>query len=184
MTTPTIPATLRAGDTFTATWSLADYPATAGWVARLTLINSAQHYPVTASASGADHALTAAASDTAAWAPGSYSWSIDVTKAAERHTVATGRTEVLPDLADATTYDTRSAARKALEAAEGALATYGAQAYLKVQQFGDRRQEFATPGEFLAFVDKLRAQVRAEDNAERLRQGLRPRNRLLVRFTR
>lgn len=184
MTSATIPATLRAGDTLAATWSLADYPATAGWVARVTLISAAQRYQATASASGADHALAVAASVTASWAPAAYSWTIDVTKAAERYTVATGRVEVLPDLAASTTYDTRSPARRALEAAEAALATYGAQAYLKVQQFGDRRQELATPGDFLAFISRLRAEVQREENAERLRQGLRPRNRLLVRVKR
>lgn len=182
--TATIPTTLRAGDTLTATWSLADYHASSGWVARLTLINSAQRYQAAASASGDDHVLEVDADTTAAWVAGSYSWSIDVTLAGQRYTVATGRADVLPDLAASNTYDTRTAARKALEAAEAALATYGAQAYLKVQQFGDRRQECASPGEFLAFIDRLRAQVRAEDNAERLRHGLRPRNRLLVRFSR
>ena len=126
----TIPATLRAGDALTTTWSLPDYPAAAGWSVRLTLINSGARYQASAVASGVDHALTVSASTTAGWVAGSYSWAIDATLAALRATVASGTVQVLPDLASATTLDTRSNYRKALEAAESALATHGARAYL------------------------------------------------------
>lgn len=180
---PTIPATLRAGDTLSDTWSLSDYPATAGWVARLTLINSGARYQANAVASGADHVLTVLAATTAAWVAGTYSWSIDATLGAARYTVATGSVQVLPDLAAATTLDTRSNYRKALESAEAALATHGARAYLSGIEMGDRRQTFTNPGEFLAFISRLRSEVRREDNADRMRQGLAPRNKLLVRFT-
>lgn len=183
MSTNTLPATHRAGDTLSSTWSLSDYPATAGWALRLTLISAAQRYQASASASGADHVFTVAAATTAVWVPGAYYWTVDATKTTERYTVARGGIDVLPDLAAASTYDTRTPARKALEAAEAALATYGAQAYLQQIQFGDRRQQFQTPGDFLSFISRLRAQVRAEEQAERIAQGLQPRNRLLVRFT-
>lgn len=177
-----LPTSHRAGDTLSATWSLPDYPATAGWVARLTLINSAARYQATAGAAGADHVLTVTAATTAAWLPGAYTAVLDCTLGAQRVSVATGPLQVLPDLAAAATYDTRSPARRALEAAESALATHGARAYLQSIQMGERQQSFRDPGEFLAFIDRLRAQVRVEDDAERMRQGLRPRNRLLVRF--
>lgn len=177
-----IPTAHRAGDTLTATWSWADHPATAGWVARLTLVSAARSYQATAAASGADHALTVTAATTAGWAAGTYTAVVDVTLGAQRITVASGTLQVLPNLAAGVPVDTRSPARRALEAAETALATHGARAYLQSIQMGDRQQSFRDPGEFLAFIDRLRAQVRAEDDAERVRQGLRPRNRLLVRF--
>ena len=180
--TATIPSTLRAGDTLSATWSDSDHPATAGWVLRLTLINSAARYQASAAASGADHLLTVAAATTAGWLSGAYDWTVDATLAAARVTVATGLTQVLPDLAAAATYDTRSPARKALEAAEAVLATHGAKAHLQEIQYGDRRQKFTDPGAFLAFISQLRAVVNRESAADRLRQGLSSRNRLLVRF--
>jgi hypothetical protein len=183
MAVASIPATIRAGDTLSQVWPLSDYPPTAGWVLRLTLINSAASYQAAATASGADHVLTVAAATTAAWAAGTYSWSIDATLSGARYTVATGSVQVLPDLAAATTLDTRSNYRKALEAAEAALATHGARAYLAGIEVGDRRQTFANPGEFLSFISRLRAEVQREDSADRMRQGLAPRNKLLVRFT-
>ena len=181
--TLSIPASLRAGDIFSAVWSDSDHPATAGWVLRLTLINSGARYQASAVASGVDHALTVSASTTAGWVAGSYSWAIDATLAALRATVASGTVQVLPDLAAATTLDTRSNYRKALEAAESALATHGARAYLSGIEMGDRKQTFTSPGEFLAFITRLRFEVQREDNLDRLRQGLSPRNKLLVRLT-
>lgn len=182
MTNPTLPAALRAGDTLAATWSLSDYPATAGWVVRLTLISPTARYQSTASASGSAHALLVAASATAGWVAGSYAWTVDATLGAQRYTVATGQVQVLPDLAAATTFDARSNSRKALDAAEAALAQHGARAYLAGIEFDGRKQSFTSPGEFLTFISRLRAEVAREDAADRMRQGLKPRNRLLVRF--
>lgn len=180
----TIPTTIRAGDVLAATWSLSDYPAAAGWAVRLTLINSGARYQATASGSGTTYTLSVASATTAAWVAGSYSWSIDATLAGARTTLATGAVQVLPDLAAATTLDTRSNYRKALDAAEAALATHGAKAYLQSIEMGDRKQTFTSPGDFLAFVSRLRAEVQREDAADRLRQGLPSRNNLLVRFRR
>lgn len=180
----TLPPTIRAGDTLTATWSLPDYPAAAGWAVRLTLINSGARYQATASGSGTDYTLTVPAATTAAWVAGSYTWTVDATLAGVRATLGSGAVQVLPDLAAATTLDTRSNYRKALDAAEAALATHGARAYLQGIEMGDRKQVFTSPGDFLAFISRLRAEVAREDAAERLRQGLQPRNKLLVRFVR
>lgn len=178
---PALPAAVRAGDTLADTFELDEYPATT-WSLVFTLINASAKYTATCTASGASHALAVPASTTASWAPGAYSWTAHVASGANRYTVASGSIQVQPNLAAASTYDTRSAARKALDAAEAALATYGAKAYLQSIEYGERRQQFASPGDFLAFVSRLRAMVRTEDNAARLAQGLAPRNRLLVRF--
>jgi hypothetical protein len=179
-----IPSTLRAGDALDAVWSLSEYPADADWVVRLTLINSGARHQVTASGVGTDYTLAVASAVTGAWAAGLYSWAIDATLEGARTTLATGTVQVLPDLAAATTLDTRSNYRKALEAAEAALATHGARAYLQGIEMGDRKQTFTSPGDFLGFITRLRAEVSREDAADRLRQGLGSRNKLLVRFRR
>ena len=180
---PALPSTLRAGDTLADTFSLSDYPAPT-WVLTFTLINSAAKQTVTCSASGTDHAMAVTAATTAGWAAGTYSWSAHATSGAARYTVNTGTVEVLPDLAAATTYDNRTPARKALDAVDAALAAYGSKAYLQSIQIGERQQTFQSPSEFLAFRDRLRREVAGEDSAERMRQGLGTKNRLLVRFTR
>lgn len=176
-----IPATIRAGDTLSITLDTPETPAPT-WAATLTLINGASKVQFSSSASGSQHLLARTAAQTAAWAAARYGWSLHVVAGAERRTLASGSIDVLPDLAAATTLDTRTAAAKALEAAESALATYGAKAYLQTIQLGDRTQTFRSPGDFLSWISKLRAQVRSEADAERVARGLAPRNRLLVRF--
>lgn len=184
--TLSLPTTLRAGDTYSQLVTLADYPASDGWVlkTRFTPRVSGSAIEITGTAEGDDHRLAATAATTADWAVGEYTVAQWVEKAGEIHTTASGQLTIQPNLRTAAAgTDTRSLARQALDAAEAALVTYGANAYLQQLAIGERQHRFHTPGEFLAFVSKLRAQVRAEEQAERLAQGLAPRNRLLVRFT-
>lgn len=182
--TVALPTTFRAGDTLAGTFDLDDYPAGSSWVLTFTLSSAAHKYTAACSASGDTHVLSVAAATTATWAAGTYAWTAHAAKAGQRSTVASGSIQLLPDLAGAVAgVDSRSPARQALDAAEAALATYGGRAYLQEIAIGERRQKFATPGDFLAFVDRLRAQVAAETRAERVAQGLAPRNKLLVRFT-
>mgnify|MGYP000482247209 CR=1 FL=1 len=176
------PTRLTAGDTLTFTRGLSDYPASAGWVLSYTLINSAHKITFAASASGADHLVNEAAATTAAWNAGAYTWLAVVTKAAERYTVGQGSMVVAPNLAAASTFDARSTARKALDAIDALMATYGAKAYMQGYEINGRKQQFHTPGEFLAFRSKLQAEVRREENAARIAAGLAPRNQIAVRF--
>lgn len=182
MTATQEPASVTAGDTVSWLKSLAAYPASAGWVLAYTLINSANKYTATASASGADHLVSVSAATTAAWVAGTYSWQATVTNGAERYTVGTGRMVVAPNMAAAATLDTRSSARKALEAVDALLEQYGAKAYLQGFEIAGRRQQFHNPGEFLKFRDRLKAEVAREDNAARIRAGLAPKNKIAVRF--
>lgn len=182
MTATTEPSRVTAGDTITWTKALSDYPASAGWVLAYTLINSAAKITITATASGDDHLASVAAATSAAWAAATYTWHAAVTKAAERYTVGTGQMVVAPNLAAASTFDTRTSARIALDAVNTALQTYGAKAYMQAFEIAGRRQQFHTPGEFLAFRSKLQAEVAREDNATRLAAGLAPKNQISVRF--
>ena len=72
MTATLEPSRVTAGDTITWLRSLADYPASAGWVLSYTLINSAAKISITATASGADHLVTVAAATSAAYTPATY----------------------------------------------------------------------------------------------------------------
>lgn len=182
MTATTEPTRVTAGDTITWLKSLSDYPASAGWTLAYVLINASGKQSITATASGADHLVSISAAASGAWAAGSYAWQATVTKGAERYTVGTGSLIVAPNLAAATTLDTRSSAKKALEAVNLALETYGAKAYQHSYEIAGRKQSFHTPGEFMAFRSRLMAEVAREDNAARIAAGLAPRNLVAVRF--
>lgn len=183
MTPTTEPLRHTAGDTLAFTKTLADYPADDAWVLSYTLINGTHKITFAATASGADHAVNVLASTTAGWTAGTYTWQSVVTKAAERYTIGQGSMVIAPDFAAAATFDARTSARKALDAVNLLMETYGAKAYLQGYEINGRKQQFHTPGDFLAFRSKLIAEVARQDNAARLAAGLAPRNQIQVRFT-
>ena len=182
MTASTEPSRVTAGDTVTWLKSLSDYPATAGWVLTYTLINSATKITITATASGADHLVSVSAATSAAYTAATYTWHAAVALGSERYTVGTGSIVIAPNLAAASTYDTRSTAKRALEAVNLALESYGAKAYLQSYEIAGRKQAFSSPGDFMAFRSRLMAEVAREDNAARLAAGLSAKNQLFVRF--
>lgn len=182
MTALTEPSRVTAGDTVTWLKSLADYPASTGWVLSYTFINASTKISISATASGADHLVSVTAATSAAWVAGTYTWIAVVTKAAERFTVGQGSIVVAPNLAAAATYDTRSVAQKALDQVNQALATYGAKAYLQSYEINGRKQAFQNPGEFMKFRSQLVAEVARETNVARIAAGLAPRNQISVRF--
>lgn len=182
MTATTEPSRVTAGDTVTWLKSLADYPASAGWVLTYTLINSAAKITITATASGADHLVSVSAATSAGYTAATYTWHAAVAQGAERYTVGTGSIVIAPNLAAASTFDTRSTAKRALEAVNLALESYGAKAYLQSYEIAGRKQAFSSPGDFMAFRSKLMAECAREDNAARLAAGLSAKNQLFVRF--
>ena len=182
MSTPT---THTAGDTLS--WredSLTDYPSASGWALAYRLIGSTASHSIAAVGDSAGYAVTVTAATTATWAPGAYTWVATVSHGdGRRFTVAQGLLTVKPNLtAVSGGMDLRTSARKALEAVDAALAEFGAKAYLQEVQYGERRQRFRSPSEFMAFRSLLQLEARKEDAAA----GLAPRtsNRLLVRMSR
>lgn len=177
------PTRCVAGDTITWKKSLPEYPASAGWVLSYRLINAAGRIDISSVADGGDHLVIVVASTSSTYAPGDYSWSAAVTRGVERYTIATGSLTIRPDLsAQSTGYDTRTVARKALDAVDAALLAFGDKAFQQEYEIGDRRMRFRSHGEFLQLRDRLRNEVRAEESAERIANGLGSPSRVLVRF--
>ena len=114
------PTSLRAGDTWAWTRTLADYPASA-WTLTYYFRNAAAHFDVVATADGDDFAVAVAKATTATLVPGDYDWTAFVSSVTERYQVGTGRTAVLPDISNAYPHDGRSFARRMLDAIELAL---------------------------------------------------------------
>ena len=182
---PTEPLTHTAGDTLA--WrrdDLTSYPSSGGWTLAYTLVGSTSTLTLTATGDSAGHAVAATAAATATWAPGAYTWVATVTNVdARRYTIGQGVLTVKPNLASVVGgMDLRGPARQALEAVDALLREFGAKAYLQEVQYGERRQRFRSPSEFMQFRSLLQLEARKEDAAA----GLAPRtsNRLLVRMSR
>jgi hypothetical protein len=115
---------LVAGDTLNFLTTVADYPASSGWVLKFRLVPRTAGTAVTLSstAEGDDHRTQATSTTTAAWAAGQYGWSSWVEKAGEVYTLESGQITIAPDprtLAAGT--DTRSEAEAALDAVNAML---------------------------------------------------------------
>lgn len=118
-----IPPQLTAGDT--AVWEihLSDYPADQGWVISYAFLrlDTGAKISITGSASGATHSVNVAATETANWVDGEYSGQAYVTKIGERFKVWEGPLTVLKNFAAIDGEDTRTIARKTLDAIEAAI---------------------------------------------------------------
>lgn len=168
-----------AGDTAKWLKSLGDYPASAGWVLTYTLVNSAQRYTATATASGDDHLTTIAASTTAGWAAGDYALRGQVALAGEVYTVIETRVTVAAAYGSAT--DSRTQARRMLDAVEAVLEGRTADNVAEYTIGGRAVKRIPVP-ELLTLRDRLRFDVSREDDAGRAAAGLQPRGRIAVRF--
>jgi hypothetical protein len=187
MSIPTTePASFVAGDTVTWSKSLSDYPATT-WSLKYRFVNSAGKVDITAAADGSDYLVTLTAATTAAYTAGKYDFTGWVEKGtgptAERVTVSTGRIEIKPNLAIQNTFDGRSTARKILETLETAYTSaVSSRAFVQEYEIAGRRMKFNSPGDWIRELNFWRSQVKAEERAERIADGLGGNARIMVRF--
>lgn len=109
---------LIAGDTLDFRTTVPDYPASDSWTLTFKLIprTAGSAITFTAGADGEVYRTQVSALTTASWAPGEYSWAAYVTKGGDRFTVETGVIKVMPNPADAATWDNRTHAQKTLDA--------------------------------------------------------------------
>lgn len=176
------PTTLRAGETWSWLRSLPDYPAPT-WVLTYTLINSSAKQTITATASGADHLVSVAAATTGGYAAGTYTLLGRVAKSPEVYSVYSATLQVDPNLAAASTYETRTTAKKILDALDAYLlgrATANELETLEVT-VGDRTLR-SDRVSLLKLRETLKAEVLREQQADRMAAGLPDKRRLHVRW--
>lgn len=171
----TIPQQIRAGDTARWRRNLGNYPADDGWQLTYAVVGPTAVHSVAATPDGAAHKVEVLASASAAWEPGIYRVQEYVAKGVDRYTLSVVSLRVLPDLAASNGLDTRTHARKVLDAIEAWLERKAPTA-ASFQYEGRRLENYPLP-ELLALRDRYRAEVRSEDAAD---SGLGGR-RMLVR---
>lgn len=178
-----------AGDTLNFATQVPQFPAIAGWQLSYVLAPQAQvpgAGPITLAstpdtADPAQHRIQVGASITAQWVAGSYGWTAFASRTGERHTLARGTVSILPNPATASLMDTRSAARRALDAVEAYLADPKNLTAAKYQIAGRSLDRYPL-ADLWKHRDRLRMEVRGEDAAERLAAGLPDNRRVYVRF--
>lgn len=125
----------------------------------------------TAASSGAGYAVSVAAGTTAGYAAGSWTWVALVTGgSSESYEVHRGTLEILPRYDQNVALDDRSFARICLDNIEAVIQN---RATMDQQEYAieGRSLKRMTGAELMTFRDRFRAEVFAEDNAERRRRG-------------
>ena len=178
---------LIAGDTLDFLDSVPEYPPADGWTLKYQLIPRFTSpvqaaITLTASTSGSDYRVQAAAAVTATWAPGAYTWARWVEKAGPiRQSLGSGQLTVKQDPSTAAQgYDSRSHVRKQLDQIEAAIEALqlGVQAYtISTRSFTSRDLP-----ELLDTRDRYRREVAQEDAEARLASGQQGGRRLFARL--
>ena len=195
MDTPTTePSSIHAGDTISWIKQIADYLSSDGWTLSYALKNSSSYININATgATGGSYLVTVSATASTAYNAGSYDWQSYVHKGSgatlEQHTIDSGRMDVLANFAGTTAYDGRSDNRKNYDYA---LAFYRQCISLTNGQVLEK----AIAGRSIRYrggddIKKVRDElsywagnVRAEEEAERIRNGMPSNRRCVIRFER
>lgn len=173
--TPTIePVSVTAGDSISWLQSLSDYPASSGWALKYALRSTAGKIDLTSAASGDDHLITVTPAASALWTAGTYQFQKYVEKGSaetlQRVTLGLGSMIVAASLAAMTTAtDTRSWARRSLEAIEAVIEGRASRSDKSYQiDFGGNRQscESMTIKELLAARDDFATRCWQEEQPD------------------
>lgn len=172
------PTTVRAGDTWEWTTSLADYPA-GTYTLTYTFWNASAAFTATASASGSDHLVDIAPATTVGYASGRYEWVARASDGTDTYTVAAGVLQVLP--AVGSSMDTRSHARKMLDAITATLESRATtdELDLVTASFNGRSM---TRVELIKLRQHYLAAVNQEEQAAKLARGENTGRIFQVRF--
>lgn len=165
---------LIAGDSLDFATTVAEYPATDGWVLKYVLVprfTTPAQAAITLTATTYEtsrYRVQVTPATTADWEPGAYSWSSYVEQTGKRVTLEQGaELTVAPDPTTmAVGTDLRSDAAKALASAEAALVSYTA-SNGAVQEYAinGRRMTFRSADDITALIKHLQGKVVREQRA-------------------
>lgn len=180
---------LRAGDTWK--WERTDlssiYPSDV-WSLKYYFKNASNYFNISADPqANKTFSVTVTATATTAYIPSIYSYVAYAEKGTgvtlERYEVDRGTLEVLPPFASTVAYDNRTDARKIYDDLITAYKKYVATSGMtKSYQIGEMQMEFRDEREILQKVSYWKSQVQAEEQAERIAQGLGTGRKIITRF--
>jgi hypothetical protein len=185
-----IPASLRAGDTYSWTETFADYPASEGYILEI-ILHARDKAPIviTAAASGDDYAVAISAATSKAYPPGTYHYQAYICTKTDsvitaKYTQQTGQITIHPDLTSSDSQaDFRSHAKKVLDAIE-ALIEGKATADVLSYSIAGRSIAKMSPEELIKWRDFYKHEYELEKQAEDLQKGLDVPNKIGIRFRR
>lgn len=154
------------GDSLSQTICLSDYPSPA-WTLSFALVNAAGAINITTTPiDGTCHAVDVDPSTSSAWAPGRYTWTASVSDGTDRHTVGAGVVLILVDLSTQTAYDTRTHARRVLDAINALIESRASSGDIDTVKAAAGGRNIENDLEQLLKLRQLyQAQVDAEDRA-------------------
>lgn len=156
-----VPTRLIAGDSYTITLSLADYPASAGWALSLAIAGVSVD-TWTSAASGDAHVLTLPAAETAALGAGTYQYRVRATNAGVVETLETGTLAVEADIGAATAGELASYWEALKTAAQTALTTLMDGGGVQMVTILGRQTMFRSPQDCLRIIAHCEARLTAE----------------------
>lgn len=179
----TEPEDLTAGDRWA--WKRTDltqYGAGYTLTYELTLNGGAAPITLTATLSGTEYLIEVAAATTAGYTAGDYAWSALITRDldSERTRESNGTLTVNPDPA-VSEADPRTHARKTLDAIEAVIekrATKDQESY----SIAGRSLSRMNIADLMSFRDQYRAEVKREEDAEKIAKGLGTGKNIKVRM--
>lgn len=179
---------LVVGDTLNFATLVADYLPSDGWTLKFRLIPRAAGSPIdiTTTQDSDDstlHRAQVAASTTAVWMAGEYSWASWVEKATEKYSVSGGSTTLKPDPRVVAILDSRSTARTALDNVRAVISGRASSGVLSYR-IGERQLQNYSMAELLQLESKLVADVKREEQCEALAIGAPSRRRVFARVAR
>jgi hypothetical protein len=176
---------LILGDTLNFATTVDGYPASSGWVLKYRLVprTAGAAISITCIADGELHRAQVAATTTAGWTAGTYSWASWVELGTEKYSVATGSITLVADPRTASApFDLRTEAEVALDQARAAFAAWTPTT--KKYTIGGRSMEFNSTADIIPIVQFWEREVAKEQRANDLAKGLADRRRTYVRMSR
>jgi hypothetical protein len=187
-----IPAQIRAGDTVTwrdeaARDNLGGAIDSSSWTLTYYLRTNKTHEGATVvgTAYGTGWQFTIAQGTTAGFDAGQWYWQAEATKSGEHVTLGAGQLEVLASLSytgQPSAFDGRSQAQKDLEAVQAAMRSIVSGGAVAEYTIGNRRLKKMEMADLIQLESKLKAEVKREQAATMVANGLGSPHNLFVRF--
>lgn len=179
-----VPTQLRAGDTWKWTRSLSDYPATS-WSLKYEIRGEGPgaKLSITATASGSNYSVTVAAASTKGFGAGMATVQEYVTGGtSEQYTINVYTVNILPFIGNLESpyYDSKTTARQALDNINAAIVAWSKNPTQQITIAG--RTKIWSGEELYKMKQLFAAEVRNEEQAEKIRRGIDSGRKILTRM--